>query len=382
MRLAVKLCMIAALPGLAAAMGEYNAARTQGARGYYVFCAQAPRGQCTTAKELMLSTQQPASRDWRERVDSDEVLRFARYGELFTRMQRAQDERFGKGRALHRRQILALEGRFEVLGDLPEHAAQGIFARPARFDAWIRLSNGSSACNADGRPDVRGFAIKVLGVEGPSALGAGQTDCQDFLLIQLPVTGFAGSAEFVDVALAAAKGPLAILGALARRHGLLEGLRRLKRLARGLNAPFSGFATERFYSALPFACGPYAARARLLPPAGEAATGQASRDWAKDVLDRVRVRPLVYELQLQFFVDERRTPIEDASVDWPEATAPFVSVARLTLPKQDPDREFAQHVEAAAFDPWRALAEHRPLGEMMRARKAVYYASQKQRGAL
>jgi hypothetical protein len=39
-------------------------------------------------------------------------------------------------------------------------------------------------------------------------------------------------------------------------------------------------------------------------------------------------------------------------------------------------------VEAAIFDPWGALMEHRPLGDVMRARKVVYYASEKERGAL
>ncbi len=36
----------------------------------------------------------------------------------------------------------------------------------------------------------------------------------------------------------------------------------------------------------------------------------------------------------------------------------------------------ATNIEAAAFDPWNALIEHRPLGEVMRARKVVYFQSQ------
>jgi len=36
---------------------------------------------------------------------------------------------------------------------------------------------------------------------------------------------------------------------------------------------------------------------------------------------------------------------------------------------------------ACKFDPWDALADHRPVGEIMRARKAAYFASQKERGA-
>jgi hypothetical protein len=35
--------------------------------------------------------------------------------------------------------------------------------------------------------------------------------------------------------------------------------------------------------------------------------------------------------------------------------------------------------EAAAFDPWVALMDHRPLGEVMRARKVVYFQSQQGR---
>jgi len=319
------------------------------------------------------------SRDWRERVESDEALRFARYGELFTQLQRRQSQRYGPGRALHRRQLLALQAQFEVLGDLPTYASNGLFSRPGKYNAWVRLSNGASAIHPDRRADVRGFAIKVLDVHGPNALATGQTSCQDFLLIQLPVTSFARSAEFVEVALAAAKGPLAVLGALVRRHGLREGLRRVKRLSEGLNAPFTGFATERFYSALPFACGPYAARARLLPSPGEVASPGANHNWAQDVLNRLRVRALDYEFQLQFFIDETSTPIENGSIDWSEAVAPYATVGRLTLPMQEPSSGFAQQVEAAHFDPWAALAEHRPLGELMRARKAVYYASQQER---
>ena len=36
-------------------------------------------------------------------------------------------------------------------------------------------------------------------------------------------------------------------------------------------------------------------------------------------------------------------------------------------------------MERDHFDPWMALADHRPLGEIMRARKAAYYASFKNR---
>ncbi|WP_304921865.1 hypothetical protein [Hydrogenophaga sp.] len=55
------------------------------------------------------------------------------------------------------------------------------------------------------------------------------------------------------------------------------------------------------------------------------------------------------------------------------------------LPRQDlsgaAGQALAAKVEAAAFDPWQALAAHRPLGEVQRARRVVYFESQKGRKA-
>jgi hypothetical protein len=294
-------------------------------------------------------------------------------------MQQDKSRKFGNGRALHRRQQLGLQAQLEVPAELPSHARHGLFARPGRLEAWVRLSNGGPDRAGDATPDVRGFAIQVRGLSGPSALG-GECSHQDFLLIQHPAFAFAKTDEFVGVVMAAARGPLHLLPYFLRRYGLGGGLKQLKRAAQTIGKRFKGFAAETFFSAAPIACGPYAARVRLQPVSPQApAAGTA---WAKDIGDRLAAGPLVYELQLQFFADEASTPIEDASVDWP---APYLTVARLTLPRQDPSsaagRELDARIEAAVFDPWAALAEHRPLGEVMRARKVVYFESQQQRGA-
>jgi hypothetical protein len=93
-------------------------------------------------------------------------------------------------------------------------------------------------------------------------------------------------------------------------------------------------------------------------------------------------RELQWDLQLQPYLDDKNTPIEDASVNW---TSPYTTVARLVLPKQDSNsaqgKALAGEVEKSVFDPWQALAAHRPLGDVQRARKVVYFESQKGRGA-
>ena len=147
--------------------------------------------------------------------------------------------------------------------------------------------------------------------------------------------------------------------------------------------PFSGFATESFFSAAPIANGPYAVRVRLRPQS-TAPAGATTSDWAADLGAHLARGPIRYELQLQFYSDEKTTPIEDGAVDWAEADAPYVTVARLTIPQQSLDgadgKALADEIERATFDPWEALAAHRPLGATMRARKHAYFASQKTRG--
>ena len=103
---------------------------------------------------------------------------------------------------------------------------------------------------------------------------------------------------------------------------------------------------------------------------------------AEEMSERLRKTPVEYDFQLQFFADEKTTPIEDASVDW---DAPWLTVGRLTLPVQDVSsdsgRRVTELIEKMSFDPWHALVELRPLGNMMRARNPAYRLSTQERKA-
>lgn len=322
------------------------------------------------------------STEWQERVAPDEAQRHEAYAAEFAQIQARRSQRWGPGRALHRKQLCAAQGTLEVLDGLPAFARHGLFEHPHDHEVWVRLSNGGFDRAPDRVPDVRGFAIRVFGVDGPAALG-GATDSQDFTLINHESFAFAGADEFIHFAAAASRGGGALFRYVLRRYGVLGGPRKLAGLVRSQARPFTGFATETLYSAVPMANGPYAVRLRLQPsPTNGAPSGGAREDWAADFAARLREQPLHWDLQVQYFAAEDVTPIEDASVSWP---TPYTTVARLMLPQQDiasaEGQALAQKVDAIAIDPWHALAEHRPLGDVQRARKAVYFASQKGRGA-
>ena len=101
------------------------------------------------------------------------------------------------------------------------------------------------------------------------------------------------------------------------------------------------------------------------------------------VTARLAQAPRAFKLQSQCFVDQGSAPSENAAVEWTKAAAPFVDVAWLTVGQQDPasapGQGLTRQAEAEPFDPWRALADHRPLGDEMLARKVVYFASQQGR---
>lgn len=318
-----------------------------------------------------------ASTAWREQIAPDEEAHLARVTEVIAGLQANRSRKFGKGRTLHRKQVAAATGTLEVLDGLPDHARHGLFVRPGMHRVLARLSNGAPDVQSNKMPDIRGFALKVLDVSGEATLG-GTTDHQDFLMINQDRGPGANSREFIDFLEALTKGQVAGIAHLFRVYGIGGGLSRLATLMKMLHRPFRGFAGERFDTVAPVQCGPYAVRVRL-KPVGNPPPGGRSKDIAADIRERLATGPLHWDLELQFFVDEAITPIEDSSRPWPERETPIVTVARLTLPQQGVDAAAAE-AEAASFDPWGGLAAHRPLGEVMRARKAAYFASQKGRG--
>ena len=329
------------------------------------------------AKDLIPSTQ------WQEKLAPDEDERYARYGQEFAAIQARKSKKYGNGRALHRKQLTAAKGTLEVLADLPDFACHGLFAKPAKYETWVRLSNGGLDKASDRTPDIRGFGLRVLGVQGDSALGNGPAASQDFALINQEVFGFSSADDFVQFVVAASQGGGKLLKHLFGRYGVLGAPLRLVSMVKTVGKSFGGFATETMFSAAPMACGPYAVRVRMVPADSNGpASADAKQDWGADFSAKLSQKSLQWDLQLQPFVDAKRTPIEDASVNWP---SPYTTVAHLMLPTQDTNsaqgQDLAQQVEAAIFDPWQALAAHRPLGDVMRARKVVYFVSQQARGA-
>jgi hypothetical protein len=270
-------------------------------------------------------------------------------------------------RAFHAKTDAGLtNAEFRVAHDLDDELTSGIFVAGAVYPATVRFSNAAGTIGADSKPDLRGIAIRVDGV-------------QDFLLTNAPASHARDAEQFMAAAKAATQPkPLAILG-LLRALGARETLRML-RAVRAASRRVESLAMESYWSRAPFELGTQAVKFKLAAAAavdGRDANG-GPEYLREDLAQRLRTGPLTFPFQAQRFVDEQRTPIEDGAVEWKESDSPPETIAELVLPQQDLTGEADALVEKLTFTPWNTTSI-RPLGSLNRARKLVYEASAEQR---
>ncbi len=320
--------------------------------------------------------------DWAETIAANEEAELLRHAETLRALQRKHGARAGIGRALHRKGHAGVLAELRTRADVPPSYRVGIFAAPATYRAYVRFSSGAGKEQSDRTGDVRGVAVKIVGVPGTKLIpGMESARTQDFLFIKSPSTPFRDAGEFVGV-VQAASNPLHLFPLMFRLGpGRVLGL--LKKLTAGLKEPVTSLATPRYWSALPTRYGDYAARYSLSPVG--AAPGAMADTLRGDLAARLAAGPLRFTLSAQLYVDPVKTPIEDASVDWDETISPYVPIADLEIPQQDVvgerGRKIEAFVESLSFDPWHAPVEFRPLGNMMRARNHAYRLSVIERAA-
>lgn len=90
-----------------------------------------------------------------------------------------------------------VKAEFIVDSDLPAELRVGLFAQPGVYQAWIRFSNQNGTIQPDIKGDIRGMAIKVMGVPGEKILpDPALARTQDFILISTNVFVTADAAQF------------------------------------------------------------------------------------------------------------------------------------------------------------------------------------------
>ena len=292
-------------------------------------------------------------------------------------------------RSVHAKSHGVLRGQLDVLGGLPPELAQGMFATPGRHPVILRLSTTPGDILDDTVSTPRGLAFKVLDVHGPRLPGSEGDTTQNFVLGNAPSFNVRTSADFLP--------NISKLGATATKAPMLKkALSAVSRNAEqalemvGLQSTtlttYAGQAMthilgDSFYSQAPLLYGDYMAKLCVSPVSdnlvalNEQSVNLHGRPDGLRTLVRefFAAQDATWEVRIQLCTDLDEMPIEDASVEWPQDSSPYRTVARITVQHQDswqPDMVEAVD-EGLTFNPWRGLAAHRPLGSVMGARRGA-----------
>jgi hypothetical protein len=309
----------------------------------------------------------------------------------------------GTGRAVrdaHAKGYGLVRAEVDIFDRLPAEYAQGIYAKPGRHDALIRFSNGSPHAGADARlGGATGLALKMFGINGPSLLDdepAAHTF--DYAAINAPIF-FCNTIEhylfiqelFLEAPAYFAHGVpgrhrfykdfVTGKGRLAEDHWAWEELFAFLKVSQLRPA---NLLLSTYWTMGAVRHGDYIAKVRFAPVLAFADKVvqrmldlvSAPEVYRPALVAELRDRPYEFDIQVQLCTDLARMPVEDVTVEWPEELSPFVTVAKLRIPQQDiSGDDNLEKMDALSFSPWRVTAEHRPLGNIMRARREVYRRS-------
>ncbi|HSB93746.1 MAG TPA: SRPBCC family protein [Flavitalea sp.] len=277
-------------------------------------------------------------------------------------------------RQIHPKMHGCVKAAFVIEQGLPDHLRVGVFSLPRTYHAWVRFSNASTDPKPDKKKDVRGIAIKLMGVPGEKLLNrARHQQTQDFLLMNSETFFSRNVEEFsklLTAATATSKSKL-LLFALNPFHWPL-----LKRVSSS-NKRCSNPLSIAYWSTQPyqFGSGNVAVKYHLRPSPDNVIVNENLDDdlyLRNNLVHTLYDHQAAFDFYVQFQTDPDTMPIEDPTVPW---ESPYIKLASLIIPSQtfDEPQQLA-FGENLSFNVWHSLPEHRPLGSFNRVRKRVYEA--------
>jgi hypothetical protein len=302
-------------------------------------------------------------------------------------------------RGVHAKSHGLLKAELTVNDNVPEPYRQGLFSKPAAYPAIMRFSTNPGDMLPDSISTPRGLAVKVIGVDGGMLPGHEGNVTQDFVFTNMKAFPVKDAAEFLKqlkiLEQHATDSELLkqIVSTTARiAEGALEALGSESAALKGFGHPETHILGETFTSVAALRYGNFVSKMRFAPASEtlKALTGghlDCANDYSAirdEVVKFFKTETAVWDVQVQLSTGLEKMPVEDASVEWPEEDSPFVTVATLTaLPQEaySPERRVFVD-EVLSFSPWHSLAAHRPLGNVMRARKKSYKVSSQFRHAM
>lgn len=311
-----------------------------------------------------------------EKVPDDEV-RLIKDMVVILREKMAKDYPAGQTRRdAHPKTLACLQAKFIVEPNIPAELKVGLFEFPQTYPAWVRISSANGKVQSDKVKDLRGFAIKIMGVKGERFQPQNEEkETQDFVLLSYPSMPLGTVKLFHDAVYYSVKWSPLIFASRLVLSGNFHIINELRKTQQHQTSPLD----IRYWSTTPYLYGTdRSVKYSLVPtshiksPLPNVLTDHYLTENMEKHLD---THEASFDFMIQVQKDPVRMPVEDAGVEWSEKESPFIKVATLRIPPQvfrTTDREAL--AEALSFSPAHALTEHRPIGGINRARVEIYRA--------
>lgn len=281
-------------------------------------------------------------------------------------------------RDVHVKGHAAVRAEFIVEPSLAPELRVGLFAKPASYPTWIRYSNANHVPSPDIKGDIRGMALKLMGVEGRKLVGT-QEDAgtHDFLFLSTDVFLTRTARDFYEFVKTGALDPSK---GISKWMGIVWFLLKHPTVGTTLisnSRKFASLLEMPWFSATPYFFGGRASKYKLRPSRSSVSKlpENPSPNYLRERLATdLAVSGASFDFMIQFQQDPVREPVENALVPWKEKNAPFQKLATLVIPVQKLDSpEQRMFAENLSMNPWHCLEEHRPIGGVNRVRRDVYF---------
>jgi Catalase len=289
-------------------------------------------------------------------------------------LQEKMEKDYAKGqikRDAHPKDLGLLKGTFKIEEHIPDTLAKGIFKSKNEYNCFIRLSNASGKIQSDKEKDFRGFAIKLIDVEGEH-LNEKEKNTQDFILMSYPIMPLGTVALFHDAVYYSIKSnPLLLLAKfiLTGHKSILSHLKKGKK-------NHTSSLDIRYWSTTPYQFDGTFAKYSLKPTSiYKSLLPELLTDnyLFENNANHLKEAEATFDFCIQLFENELNTPIEDAGIEWDEVKYPFIKVATLTIAKQNIiTKNRKELAERLSFSPANTLKTHQPVGGINRARIKIY----------
>jgi catalase len=295
------------------------------------------------------------------------------------KLQSQRDLPNGYRRTFHFPTTGCVNGTLTIRNDIPAGQRVGIFQPGKVWNVFLRFSGQDKETQNDTRGDAKGLAMKIFNVPGKKLLPGFEDDPNmDIVFNAFPV--FIPQNETAFASLVQSRTELCGGGDRCRApFGQRYAPNAAISAMEVANNTVSSQLCMPHYAISPYQFGKKplpnpAVKYRVwpctyIPSIGLPLPAGTPADYlTQDMITRLNTQDYCFDLQLQFQTDTCLHPINDFLTEWKESDTPFITFGRINIPKQTVLTDDDYICRHAAFNAWRVIEDHRPIGSLNRAR--------------